>query len=87
MNRTTESIDDINLAAESGELTILDFYNKVVARRGYISDESQMAAVAPAGALTSGWAEERRSSSSSACSSSRAAARRHQWGGVGRAKP
>jgi cell division protein ZapE len=40
-----DSIDDINQAAESGELTVLDYYVKVVERRGYISDDSQMAAV------------------------------------------
>jgi cell division protein ZapE len=40
-----DSIDDINSAAEAGELTVLDYYNKVVARRGYTSDESQLAAV------------------------------------------
>jgi cell division protein ZapE len=40
-----DSIDDINLAAEHGELTVLDYYKKVVARRGYVSDESQQAAV------------------------------------------
>jgi cell division protein ZapE len=40
-----DSIEDINLAAEHGELTVLDYYNKVVARRGYVSDESQQAAV------------------------------------------
>ena len=40
-----DSIDDINSAAESGHLTVLDYYNKVIARRGYVSDESQFAAV------------------------------------------
>jgi len=40
-----DSIDDINQAAEAGELTVMDYYLKVVARRGYISDESQLAAV------------------------------------------
>ena len=40
-----DSIADLNSAAESGELTVLDYYRKVVDRRGYISDESQMAAV------------------------------------------
>jgi cell division protein ZapE len=40
-----DSIDDINQAAQSGELTVEDYYQKVVARRGYISDESQLAAV------------------------------------------
>ena len=40
-----DSIDDINQAAEAGELTVMDYYQKVVARRGYISDESQLAAV------------------------------------------
>ena len=40
-----DSIDDINQAAQAGELTVMDYYQKVVARRGYISDESQMAAV------------------------------------------
>jgi cell division protein ZapE len=40
-----DSIDDINSLAESGELTVKDYYQKVVARRGYISDDSQLAAV------------------------------------------
>ncbi|MBL8384345.1 MAG: AFG1 family ATPase [Burkholderiales bacterium] len=40
-----DSIEDINLAAEAGELTVLDYYEKVVARRGYVSDEAQQAAV------------------------------------------
>ena len=40
-----DSIDDINQAAEAGALTILDYYRKVVERRGYISDDAQMAAV------------------------------------------
>ena len=40
-----DSIEDINSAAEAGELTVLDYYNKVVSRRGYTSDESQLAAV------------------------------------------
>ena len=50
-----DSIADINLAAESGELTVLDYYNKVVARRGYISDESQVAAVLRLQALYDDW--------------------------------
>jgi cell division protein ZapE len=50
-----DSIDDINQAAESGELTVLDYYNKVVERRGYISDESQMAAVRSLQALYDEW--------------------------------
>lgn len=40
-----DSIDDINSLAEAGELTVMDYYRKVVERRGYISDESQLAAV------------------------------------------
>ncbi len=40
-----DSIEDINSQAEAGELTVLDYYKKVVARRGYIADEAQMAAV------------------------------------------
>jgi len=50
-----DSIDDINQAAESGELTVLDYYNKVVERRGYISDDSQMAAVRRLQALYDEW--------------------------------
>lgn len=40
-----DSIEDLNSAAQSGELTVLDYYHKVVARRGYTSDDSQLAAV------------------------------------------
>ena len=40
-----DSIEDINSQAEAGELTVLDYYKKVVARRGYIADDAQMAAV------------------------------------------
>ncbi len=40
-----DSIEDINSQAEAGELTVLDYYKKVVARRGYIADDAQLAAV------------------------------------------
>ena len=40
-----QSEDDIILAAEAGELTVLDYYNQIVARRGYVSDDAQIAAV------------------------------------------
>ena len=40
-----DSIEDLNSQAEAGELTVLDYYRKVVARRGYIADDAQMAAV------------------------------------------
>ncbi len=40
-----DSIEDLNLQAEAGELTVLDYYRKVVERRGYIADEAQLAAV------------------------------------------
>jgi cell division protein ZapE len=41
----SDSIEDLNLQAEAGELTVLDYYRKVVARRGYIADAAQLAAV------------------------------------------
>jgi len=50
-----DSIDDINSAAEAGRLTVLDYYNKVIARRGYVSDASQMAAVATLQELYDEW--------------------------------
>ena len=40
-----DSIEDINSQAKAGELTVLDYYKKVVARRGYIADDAQLAAV------------------------------------------
>ena len=40
-----ETLEDLNSQAEAGELTVLDYYLKVVARRGYIADDAQMAAV------------------------------------------
>ena len=40
-----DSIEDLNSQAEAGELTVLDYYHKVVARRGYIADDAQVAAV------------------------------------------
>ena len=40
-----QSEDDIILAAEAGKLTVLDYYNQIVARRGYVSDDAQIAAV------------------------------------------
>ena len=45
LDEDDDSIDDINQLAQAGELTVMDYYLKVVARRGYISDDSQMAAV------------------------------------------
>jgi len=50
-----DSIDDINSAAQAGELTVMDYYLKVVARRGYTSDESQMAAVTKLQELYDEW--------------------------------
>jgi len=50
-----DSIDDINSLAQSGELTVMDYYQKVVARRGYVSDESQLAAVAKLQELYDEW--------------------------------
>jgi cell division protein ZapE len=50
-----DSIDDINQAAQAGELTVMDYYLKVVARRGYISDESQLAAVSKMQELYDEW--------------------------------
>ena len=50
-----DSIDDINQAAQAGELTVMDYYRKVVARRGYISDESQQAAVGKMQELYDEW--------------------------------
>ena len=40
-----DSIEDLNSQAEAGQLTVLDYYRKVVARRGYIADDAQMTAV------------------------------------------
>ena len=40
-----DSIEDLNSQAEAGQLTVLDYYLQVVARRGYIADDAQMAAV------------------------------------------
>ena len=40
-----DTIEDLNSQAEAGELTVLDYYLKVVERRGYIADDAQMAAV------------------------------------------
>ena len=50
-----DSIDDINSAAEAGELTVFDYYNKVIAHRGYVSDASQLAAVAKLQELYDQW--------------------------------
>ena len=50
-----DSIDDINSAAQAGELTVMDYYLKVVARRGYTSDESQLAAVTKLQELYDEW--------------------------------
>ncbi len=41
----SDSIEDLNLQAQAGELTVLDYYHKVVERRGYIADAAQLAAV------------------------------------------
>ena len=84
-----ESIDDINAAAEQGELNVVDYYNRIVARRGYVSDEAQQAAVARMQELYDEWVgyKVRRST----------ALRRmfvhpelprgfYLWGGVGRGK-
>ena len=50
-----DSIEDIDSAAEAGHLTVLDYYNKVIARRGYVSDASQQAAVATLQDLYDEW--------------------------------
>lgn len=44
-DETSDSIEDLNSQAEAGELTVLDYYRKVVARRGYVADDAQNAAV------------------------------------------
>ncbi len=50
-----DSIEDIDSAAEAGRLTVFDYYNKVIARRGYVSDASQQAAVATLQDLYDEW--------------------------------
>ena len=50
-----DSIDDINSAAQAGQLTVFDYYNKVIARRGYVSDASQQTAVATLQELYDQW--------------------------------
>jgi cell division protein ZapE len=39
------SIADLNAAAEHGDLNVVDYYRRVVERRGYVADDAQMNAV------------------------------------------
>jgi cell division protein ZapE len=84
-----DSIDDINSQAESGELTVMDYYQKVVARRGYISDESQLAAVRKLQELYDEWVgyKARRNTALKRMFIKPELPRgAYLWGGVGRGK-
>ena len=83
------SIDDIQEEAAAGKLTVLDYYHAVLARRGYVSDPAQEAAIERLQTLYSEWGDYKRRRSS--------ALKRmfikpelprglYLWGGVGRGK-
>ncbi len=83
------SIEDINSLAESGGLTVKDYYQKVVARRGYISDDSQLAAVDKLQELYDEWVgyKERRNTALKRMFIKPELPRGvYLWGGVGRGK-
>ena len=84
-----DSIDDLNSRAEAGQLTVLDYYHHVVARRGYIADDAQMAAVKRMQELYDEWAgyKARRNSKLKKVFIKPELPRGvYLWGGVGRGK-
>ncbi len=84
-----DSIEDLNSQAEAGELTVLDYYRKVVARRGYIADDAQMAAVQRMQELYDEWAgyKARRNNALKKVFIKPELPRGvYLWGGVGRGK-
>ena len=52
-----DSIDDIQAEAAQGKLSVQDYYHAVLARRGYISDPAQEAAVARLQQLYDEWGD------------------------------
>ena len=84
-----DSIDDLNSQAEAGALTVHDYYLHVVARRGYIADDAQMAAVTRMQELYDEWAsyKARRNNALKKVFIKPELPRGvYLWGGVGRGK-
>ena len=84
-----DSIDDLNSQAEAGALTVLAYYRHVVARRGYIADDAQMAAVMRMQELYDEWAgyKARRNNALKKVFIKPELPRGvYLWGGVGRGK-
>jgi cell division protein ZapE len=85
----SDSIEDIQSEAAQGRLTVMDYYRAVLARRGYTSDESQLAAVNRLQQLYDEWGDykERRNTALKRFFVKPPLPRGvYLWGGVGRGK-